>query len=297
LAHRLVASTRILVVEDEADIAEFLRAYFRASGYDLRHLDPHDADEVVAVIDEYKPDLVLLDFRLRGFNGDEAYRAIRNCDRFAFMPVFVVTGDAGAREKTEDTAIGIDGFVAKPFNVNALAEMVAEHIESARTLAESGRDLTLGVMTQAYLSARLHDELHNPQPPQPVSFGLVQLRNRAAVESAAGGEGVTFVIRELIATMREFLPEGAVLGRTDSNELAVVLPGTSATALEPVLAAAFGAVPETMTLPGGGSVRIELAAGLASFPEHAASVDELYMAADAALADAVDRHSPLAVAI
>jgi hypothetical protein len=44
-------------------------------------------------------------------------------------------------------------------------------------------------------------------------------------------------------------------------------------------------------------VRIELAAGLASFPEHAGSVDELYMAADAALAEAVDAHCSLRVAI
>jgi DNA-binding response OmpR family regulator len=293
----LVASTRILAVEDEADIAEFLRAYFRASGYDLVHLDPDDADEVVSVIDEYKPDLVLLDFRLRGFDGDEAYRAIRTCDRFSFLPVIVVTGDANARDKTAGTAIGIDGFVAKPFNVNSLAELVGAHIESARALAESGRDLTLGVMTQGYLSARLHDEVHNHEPPQPVSFGLVQLRNRSAIEAAVGADGLTFVIRELIAIVRESLPAGAVLGRTDSNELAVVLPGTAAADIEPVLATGLRHVPESITLPGGGSVEIRMAAGLASFPAHAASVDELYMAADAALADAVDRQSALSVAI
>ena len=46
LSHRLAATTRILAVEDEADIAEFLRAYFRATGYDLIHLDPESATEV-----------------------------------------------------------------------------------------------------------------------------------------------------------------------------------------------------------------------------------------------------------
>src|SRR3954468_14453457 len=228
LAHRLVASTRILVVEDEADIAEFLRAYFRASGYDLIHLDPRDADDVVTTIDDCRPDLVLLDYRLRGFNSDEAYRAIRACERFAFMPVIVVTGDAAARTKVAGSAAAIDGFVTKPFNVNTLAELVAEHIDSARASAEAGRDLTLGVMTQADLSARLHHEIHDPQPPQPVSFALVQLRSRAAIQAVAGAEGLTFVLRELIAIVRDLLPDGAVLGRTDSNELAVVLPATAA---------------------------------------------------------------------
>src|SRR3954453_23507700 len=143
LAQRLSATTRILVVADEADIAEFLRAYFRASGYDLIHLDPRDADEVVTTIDDCRPDLVLLDYRLRGFNSDEAYRAIRACERFAFMPVIVVNGDPPARTKTPAAPTGTSEFVTKPFNVTTLAELRAEHIDAARGSAEAGRDLTL----------------------------------------------------------------------------------------------------------------------------------------------------------
>src|SRR5436305_14239541 len=115
LSHRLSASKRILAVEDEADIAEFLRAYFRASGYDLLDFDAATPGAVLAAIDELKPDLILLDYRLRGFSGDEAYRLIRGEERFASIPVIVVTGDASAQAKIAETAIGIDGYVAKPF--------------------------------------------------------------------------------------------------------------------------------------------------------------------------------------
>jgi CheY-like chemotaxis protein len=293
----LSASTRILAVEDEEDIAEFLRAYFRASGYDLLHLDPSSAAEVVDAIDQHRPDLILLDYGLRGFSGHDAYRLIRAQERFAFLPVIVVTGDATARAKTADTATGLDGFVDKPFNVNTLAGLVAERIDAARTVSEGGRDETLGVMTQAYLTARLSDEINAAMSGDSVSFALVQLRTLGAIQSAAGADGVTFVVRELIAVARDRLPDGAVLGRTDTNELAVLLSGSSATELQPALAAALAATPGTVSLPGGATVKVELAAGLASFPEHAGSVDELYMAADAALADAIDAHSSLCVAI
>jgi DNA-binding response OmpR family regulator len=297
LSHRLSASTRILAVEDEDDIAEFLRAYFRASGYDLVHLDPSSPQEVIDAIDRQKPDLILLDYRLRGFDGDEAYRLIRSQERFAFVPVIIVTGDANARAKTEGTASGLDGFVAKPFNVNTLAGLVAERIEAARKVTEGGRDESLGVMTQAYLTARLTDEITAAPAEHSVSFALVQLRTLATIQAAAGTDGVTFVVRELIALARERLPAEAVLGRTDANELAVLVSGSSARGLEPVLAAVLAASPGTITLPGGAAVEIKLAAGLASFPEHAGSVDELYMAADAALAEAVDTHQALSVAI
>jgi GGDEF domain-containing protein len=152
-------------------------------------------------------------------------------------------------------------------------------------------------MTQAYLTARLSDEIHGATFGHSVSFALVQLRTVDAIQRAAGADGVTYVTRELIAIARDHLPAAAILGRTDSNELAVLVPGSPAKEVEPQLARALTATPRALTLPGGAEVKIDLAAGLASFPEHAGSVDELYMAADAALADAVDGHAALRVAI
>ena len=297
LSHRLAATTRILAVEDETDIADFLRAYFRASGYDLIHLDPENTEEVLAAVERDRPDLILLDFGLRGFSGLEAYRSLRTQERYAFLPVIVVTGDATARTKTTATASGLDGFVTKPFNVNTLADLVAERIDAARALSESGRDETLGVMTQAYLTARISDEINAISPGRAVSFALVQLRSLAAIQREAGSGGVAYVVRHLIDIMRSHLPGDTVVGRTDSNELALLVSGPNATDIEPQLAAALAAAPPHLDLPGGTAVGVELSAGLAAFPQHAGSVDELYMAADAALADAIDHRAPLRVAM
>jgi len=81
LSNRLAATTRILAVEDEADIADFLRAYFRASGYDLIHVDPVSTDDVMAAVERERPDLILLDVGLRGFSGLDAYRQLRRQER------------------------------------------------------------------------------------------------------------------------------------------------------------------------------------------------------------------------
>ncbi|HEX4820027.1 MAG TPA: response regulator [Acidimicrobiales bacterium] len=297
LSNRLSATTRILAVEDEADIAEFLRAYFRASGYDLIHLDPASADDVMDAVERERPDLILLDFGLRGFSGLDVYRRLRGQERFAFLPVIVVTGDATARTKTIATASGLDGFVTKPFNVNTLADLVAERIDAARAMAESGRDETLGVMTQAYLTARLTDEINSMSPGHAVSFALIQLRTLGSIQRDAGQDGVAYVVRRLIEVLRARLPEETVVGRTDTDELALLLSGPRVSDIEPQLASALAATPDEIDLPGGAAVGVELAAGLASFPEHAGSVDELYMAADAALADAVDAGADLRVAM
>jgi CheY-like chemotaxis protein len=297
LSNRLAATTRILAVEDETDIADFLRAYFRASGYDLIHLDPSSTDDVMDAVERERPDLILLDFGLRGFSGLDAYRLLRGQERFAFLPVIVVTGDATARTKTIATASGLDGFVTKPFNVNTLADLVAERLDAARAMAEAGRDEVLGVMTQAYLTARLTDEINSVTGGHGVSFALIQLRTLGSIQRDAGPDGLAYVVRRLIDVLRAHLPVGTVVGRTDTDELALLLSGPRVRDVEPQLAVALTAVPSHIDLPGGATVGVELAAGLAAFPEHAGSVDELYMAADAALADAMDAGASLRVAM
>src|SRR5438445_12648254 len=93
LASRLEPSTPVLVVEDEHDIAKFLRAYFRASGREVVHIDPVSPDQVAAAVAEHAPACVLLDLHLRGFDGIDAYRRIRENPTSAFIPVVVVTAD------------------------------------------------------------------------------------------------------------------------------------------------------------------------------------------------------------
>src|SRR5437588_3963485 len=111
LSSRLDPDETILVVEDEADIANFLRAYFRASGQDVVHVDPTSATHVAAAVAEHHPSCVLLDLNLRGFHGLEAYREIRKDDANAFVPVIVVTADQSRESRREALDGGVDAFV------------------------------------------------------------------------------------------------------------------------------------------------------------------------------------------
>lgn len=265
LSARLTATTTLLVVEDEDDIAAFLRAYFRASGYQLVRLDPTSAQEVVAAVHEHEPDCILLDYGLRGFSGDEAYRLLRSDDRHAFLPVIVISADMTARSAANANAAHIDAFMPKPFHVDALAELVDERIAAAKEMATVGHDTTLPVMSHRYLDARLADELalSHQRGGQPLAFALVQ------VPRTHDGGAVVALIEDL----RGRLPAAAVLARTDRQELAVILPGAEAHELPPLLEPAVA--------------RSRAFAGVAGSPEHAHSPEELFMAADAALADAV----------
>ena len=298
LSSRLTATTRLLVVEDEIDIADFLRAYFRASGYELVHLDPASAREVVDAAGREQPACILLDYGLRGFSGDDAYRLLRGDERFAFTPVIVVTADLTARPAAVARSTGIDGFVTKPFNVNSLADLVADRVEAAERLQSVGRDATLPVMTQRYLDARLADELTVAahRGGSPLAFAMLHLRGVTGGDLDAACASAS-VVHELVEFTRARLPEGAVLGRMDSDELAALVPGMTPDELRHVLDHALDEVRASIRMPGGASVVIDVAAGVAGYPEHAHTPDELFMAADAALADAMDTGERVRVAL
>ena len=123
LISRLEPTETVLVVEDERDIATFLRAYFRASGTDVVHVDPTTANEVAAAVATNNPTCVLLDLNLRGFSGLEAYREIRAAGMET--PVIVVTADPNPRTHRMALDEGVAAVVQKPFSARELYALVA----------------------------------------------------------------------------------------------------------------------------------------------------------------------------
>jgi len=296
VARRLAATQRVLCVEDEADIALFLRAYFRASGYDLVHLDPTEPEEVLAALEEHAPDCVLLDVRLRGFSGVEAYRRMRSDERWAFTPVIMVSAHATA-DPSFRKPTGLDAFVAKPFNTNHLADLVRERIDAAAELAERGRDRRRELLTQEYLSARLADEIALAGPDGHVSLAITRLRSHAEVAAEVGPDGLDHLVRSLVDRVRPALPPGASLGATRRDEVAAVLPGLGPREAYGLVRDAVAGLAGEFRFPGGAVVPVEISAGLASFPGNAGDPDGLFMAADAALADAVDQGTLVQLAL
>lgn len=295
VARRLAATQRVLVVEDERDIADFLRAYFRASGYDLVHIDPDTPLAVLEAVDAQDPDCLLLDLGLRGFSGEEAYRLLRTDPRYALLPVVVVSARPDARRVV--TRGGIDAVVAKPFDVKALADLVSERIARAERLREEATsDELTGLLGHEYVEARLADELTVAAPGRPAAFALVRLRSLHEITTLVGADGTAYVVRELVRRARELLPDDAAFGLTQRAELAVLLPGSDAITAQRTLREAIDGIGE-LCLPGGAVVPLHFVGGVAAYPEHARDADGLYMAADAALADAVDRDQDLVIAI
>ncbi|HEY6047623.1 MAG TPA: phosphate regulon transcriptional regulator PhoB [Sphingomicrobium sp.] len=109
---------RLLVVEDDRPIAELLKHHFSSAGFTVTTTT--DGDEALILIDEIKPDLVLLDWMIEGTSGIEVCRRLRRSAHTAKLPVIMLTARGEEDDRVRGLETGADDFVAKPFSPKEL---------------------------------------------------------------------------------------------------------------------------------------------------------------------------------
>ncbi|MFI9010067.1 response regulator [Actinosynnema sp. NPDC053489] len=110
---------RVLVVEDDPTIAESVAARLRAEGFEV--VVAHDGPSAVARARDVRPDLVVLDVMLPGFDGLEVCRRIQ-ADRP--VPVLMLTARGDETDLLVGLAVGADDYLTKPFSIRELAARV-----------------------------------------------------------------------------------------------------------------------------------------------------------------------------
>jgi DNA-binding response OmpR family regulator len=115
----------VLVVEDDASLAEFVHDLLAGEGYEVRRAESVDLAQ--ATLAHWIPDLVLLDLNLPGRPGDELLGDYR---RFSEFPLPVIVLSALPEAPAIATRIGAVGCVTKPFDSDALVAQVEQAIAS-----------------------------------------------------------------------------------------------------------------------------------------------------------------------
>lgn len=120
---------RILVVDDDERILNFLRSKLRASGYDV--LTALDGREGLEQVQGQEPDLVVLDLLMPRMDGLEMLRELRT---FSNVPVIILTAKGEDADRIKGLRLGADDYLPKPFNPD---ELVAR-IEAVRRRVKPG---------------------------------------------------------------------------------------------------------------------------------------------------------------
>ena len=117
---------KILVVEDEKNIAQFIAAVLGSSGYET--VQVRSGTEALSMISSHCPDLIILDLGLPDMDGLEILRQLRT---WSSLPVVVVSARSHERDKVTALDAGADDYLTKPFGTNELLARVRTEIGRA----------------------------------------------------------------------------------------------------------------------------------------------------------------------
>jgi DNA-binding response OmpR family regulator len=122
--------TRILVVEDDRDIAELVGRYLEKAGFGVELLA--SGSDALSAIAARPPELLILDLMLPQVNGLEICRAVRTNVATAEIPIIMLTAKAEESERIVGLELGADDYIAKPFSPNELVARVRALLRRSR---------------------------------------------------------------------------------------------------------------------------------------------------------------------
>ncbi len=136
---------RVLIVEDDGDIAALIAHYLEKAGYTAETIT--DGGRALTQARDTRPDLVILDLMLPGLSGLEVCKALRADNGTAGLPIIMLTARGEESERILGLDVGADDYVVKPFSPNELMARVRALLRRTAPPAITERVLRCGPIT------------------------------------------------------------------------------------------------------------------------------------------------------
>lgn len=130
---------KILVIDDEVEIAEFIKKYLLREGYCV--YCGYNAGDALRLIRENKPDVIILDIMLPDTNGTEFCHYLRS--EGIYTPVLLISAKDDDADKVLGLGLGADDYITKPFSPNELVARVKAHLRRNKILMARYKDTSV----------------------------------------------------------------------------------------------------------------------------------------------------------
>ena len=118
----------ILIVDDEADIRDILRIRL-ANHPGFRILEAANGSDALELTRQQRPDLIILDWLMPGFNGMEVLKALRESPELTTIPVIMMTVKSELSAQAQGQGMGVVAYLIKPFDAARLMETVEKALK------------------------------------------------------------------------------------------------------------------------------------------------------------------------
>jgi diguanylate cyclase (GGDEF)-like protein len=291
-ASGLVGRT-VLVADDDAAVLKHVRVGLGAQGY--RFVEAKDGAEVLALLKEHQPDLLLLDVEMPRLGGVDVCRIVKANQAFGFIPVLLMTARTGPG-KIASLELGADDYLVKPFDMLELGARVKSMLRlkglqdalitknreldlANRELEQKRRELLVlsrtddltGLYNRRSFEEQLATEFNRAKRYQkPMSCMLLDIDHFKRINDSFGHPFGDTVLKGVATAAKTNLRELDIIARYGGEELVALLPETPLAVAGEVAARVHGAIARlSFTVPGNKvlqPVQCSVSIGVATFP-------------------------------
>lgn len=287
VAIRTGGRPRILLVDDDEFFANTIALILRNEGVIVRILT--DPNKILEVMQDFPPELLLLDVMMPGITGFEVCRMLRQIPRWQDLPIVFLTGQTGVENRLEAFRSGGDDYLPKPVVNEELLTRVKVRLDRARMLKDrSDKDTITGLLLRRAFSEQLAQLLADGQRNKSVfTICLLDVDKFKNVNDTYGhlaGDKVLAGLGQLLA--RRFRVED-LRGRWGGEEFILGFRRESKETMHAAINRVLAEFREMIfTGDDGQEFKCSFSGGMASYPEDGESIYELIQTADARLYEA-----------
>ncbi len=283
LARDRLATTRVLVVDDDPAMLDAMRALLRS--HDLEVSTLADPLRFWETLQEVEPELLILDVDMPGVNGIELCRTVRNDRRWSGLAVIFATARTDTATVEDVFAAGADDYVAKPIVGPELVSRVANRLERVRLYrAQAETDYLTGLANRSKSDeglvglAALADRFS-----EPLSVAMLDVDGFKLVNDQHGHAVGDSVLRRLGEHLRRDFRGNDVVGRWGGEEFIVGMYGMTRDNGVKRVADTLRRFGEEQFAGSRGTLRVSFSAGVAEYPRDGRDLGAVSRAADEAL--------------
>lgn len=136
----------ILIIDDDRVVRQILQDDFSRKGCDVHVAE--DGPSGIEIARKEIPDAVILDWMMPGIDGMEVLERLRSNEKTRQIPVFMLTGKDSGSDIEQASSLGIQGYIAKPFNASEVYTMITDKLNEISAKAAKKRFSLAGVFSR-----------------------------------------------------------------------------------------------------------------------------------------------------
>ena len=274
---------RVLVIEEQAPVAKYYQLVLKMAGMDVQIAS--DPSGVLLLLEEFHPDLILMDLYLPQVSGIELAKVIRQMDEYVYVPILFVSSDDDFNKQIEALSLGGDDFLIKPIKAAHLVALVKSRLERLKTLRTfMVRDSLTGLLNHTSFLDFLYYEFSRCQRQNSrMALAMLDIDHFKRVNDSYGHMFGDTVLKSLARLMRQRLRKSDLIGRYGGEEFVVLFLDTDAEIAFRIMDEIRQCFSEMKFAPRQQETfSVTFSCGVAAFPEFSAP-DTLIDAADQAM--------------